>query len=251
MHYDPAAKSLVAYDGRETAPAAATPDQFLDKAGKPLEFTKAVDGGLSVGTPGVMKLMELVHQKHGKLPWAKLFEPAIVRAEEGFAISPRLHTMIAGTATRLCTQKAAAAYFLKPGGCEAKDEGSLLKNPELAATFRALAAGGAKAFYGGDIAQAMVDAVRSHPTNPGRLTLQDLARYEPKARTPLCGEYRGYRLCGMPPPNSGAIAVLQTLGILQQSDVSRPRAELGRRRPPDLRGLSPGVCRPREVCRRS
>ena len=221
MHYDPAAASLVAYDGRETAPAAATPDQFLDSAGKPLEFTKAVDGGLSVGTPGVMKLLELVHQKHGKLPWAKLFEPAIARAEQGFAISPRLYTMIAGTAARLCTQKAAAAYFLEPGGCAAKAEGSLLKNPELAATFRALAAGGAKAFYSGDIALAMVDAVRSHPTNPGRLTLQDLARYEPKVRTPLCGEYRGYRLCGMPPPNSGAIAVLQTLGVLQASDVAR------------------------------
>jgi gamma-glutamyltranspeptidase/glutathione hydrolase len=221
MHYEPSTRALVAWDGRETAPAAATPDQFLDANGKPLEFTKAVDGGLSVGTPGVMKLFEVVHAKHGKLPWAKLFEPAIALAESGFPVSPRLYTMIAGTAARLCTQKAAAAYFLKAGTCEAKDEGTPLKNPELAATLRALASGGAKAFYGGPIAEAMVDAVRSHPTNPGRLTLADLAAYTPKERTPVCGEYRGYRLCGMPPPNSGAIAVLQTLGILQHFDVAR------------------------------
>ena len=221
MHYEPSTRALVAWDGRETAPAAATPDQFLDANGKPLEFTKAVDGGLSVGTPGVMKLFEVVHAKHGKLPWAKLFEPAIALAESGFPVSPRLYTMIAGTAARLCTQKAAAAYFLKAGTCEAKDEGTPLKNPELAATLRALASGGAKAFYGGPIAEAMVDAVRSHPTNPGRLTLADLAAYTPKERTPVCGEYRGYRLCGMPPPNSGAIAVLQTLGILQHFDVPR------------------------------
>ena len=219
MHYEPSTRALVAWDGRETAPAAATPDQFLDANGKPLEFTKAVDGGLSVGTPGVMKLFEVVHAKHGTLPWAKLFEPAIALAESGFPISPRLYTMIAGTAARLCTQKAAAAYFLKAGTCEAKDEGTLLKNPELAATLRTLASGGAKAFYSGPIAEAMVDAVRSHPTNPGRLTLADLAAYTPKERTPVCGEYRGYRLCGMPPPNSGAIAVLQTLGILQHFDV--------------------------------
>jgi len=221
MHYEPSTRALVAWDGRETAPAPATPDQFLDANGKPLEFTKAVDGGLSVGTPGVMKLFEVVHAKHGKLPWAKLFEPAIALAESGFPVSPRLYTMIAGTAARLCTQKAAAAYFLKAGTCEAKDEGTPLKNPELAATLQALASGGAKAFYGGPIAEAMVDAVRSHPTNPGRLTLADLAAYTPKERTPVCGEYRGYRLCGMPPPNSGAIAVLQTLGILQHFDVPR------------------------------
>ena len=220
LHYDPAASQLVAYDGRETAPAAATPDMFLDASGKPLEFTRAVDGGLSVGTPGILKLFEVVHSKHGKLPWASLFEPAITLAERGFPISPRLHTMIAGTAARLCTQAAAAAYFLKPGSCEAKEEGTLLQNPEFAGTLRTLAADGAKAFYSGPIADAIVGAVRTHPSNPGRLTLADLEAYTPKVRTPLCGEYRGYRLCGMPPPNSGAVAVLQTLGILQHFDVA-------------------------------
>jgi gamma-glutamyltranspeptidase/glutathione hydrolase len=218
--WDPAARRLRAFDGRETAPAAATPDMFLGPDGKPLPFLKAVDGGLSVGTPGVIKLLEQVHREYGALPWAALFEPAITLAEQGFPISPRLHTMVAGTAERLCAQKAAAAYFLKPGTCEAKPEGELLKNPELAATLRAIAQGGAAAFYTGAIAEAMVDAVRTHPTNPGRLAMRDLAAYAPKERTPVCGEYRGYRLCGMPPPNSGSIAVLQTLGILEQFDLA-------------------------------
>jgi gamma-glutamyltranspeptidase/glutathione hydrolase len=222
LHYDGGSKALLAYDGREAAPAAAMPDLFMDKAtGRPLSFTNAVTGGLSVGTPGVVKMLEMAHAKHGKLPWATLFTPAITLAEEGFPISPRLHTMIAGTAARLCTQPAAAAYFLKPGKCEAKDEGSTLRNPELAATLRAIADGGSKAFYSGPIAQAIVNAVRSHPTNPGRLTMEDLAAYVPKVREPICGPYRGLRICGMPPPNSGTIAVLQTLGVLEHFDVSK------------------------------
>jgi gamma-glutamyltranspeptidase/glutathione hydrolase len=219
LHYDSATRALAAYDGRETAPAAATPDMFLDASEKPLEFTRAVDGGLSVGAPGILKLFEVVHARHGKLPWAMLFEPAIAVAERGFPISPRLHRLIAGTADRLCAQKAAGAYFLKAGTCQAKDEGTLLQNPELASTLRTLASGGATAFYTGPIADAIVQTVRTHPTNPGRLTHADLAAYTVKERTPLCGEYRGYRLCGMPPPSSGGLAVLQTLGILQHFDV--------------------------------
>ena len=239
LHYDGASQALVAYDGRETAPAAATPDLFIDKAtGKPLSFIDAVTGGRSVGTPGVVKMLELAHQKHGKLPWATLFVPAITLAEKGFPISPRLHTAIVGTAERLCSQPAIAAYFLKPGKCEAKDEGSTLRNPELAATLRAIAEGGSKAFYSGPIAQAVVNAVRSHPTNPGRLTLEDLAGYTVKVREPICGPYRGFRVCGMPPPNSGTLAVLQTLGILEQFEVSKYRTQLARRRAPHLGGLS-------------
>ncbi|MFP5378962.1 MAG: gamma-glutamyltransferase, partial [Vicinamibacteria bacterium] len=220
LHFDPASKALVAYDGRETAPAAATPDMFLGPDGQPLPFTQAVDGGLSVGTPGVIRMLELVHREHGALPWADLFAPAIALAENGFAISPRLYTLIAGTAERLCRQPAAAAYFLKPGTCDAKDEGSLLRNPELAATLRLIADGGADAFYGGEIAQAIVDAVRMHPTNPGRLTLADLAAYRPAVREPVCGPYRGFRLCGMPMPSSGTVAVLQTLGMLESFDMA-------------------------------
>ncbi len=219
LHYDGKAKKLVGYDGRETAPAAATPDQFMAQ-GKPRGFLDAVTGGLSVGTPGVVSMMAMAHAKHGKLPWAALFEPAIALAEKGFPISPRLYSALAGTAERLCREKAVAAHYLKPD-CAPKDQGSVLKNPELATTLRAIARGGAKAFYSGPIAEAIVNAVKSHPTNPGRLTLQDLAAYTPAVREPICGPYRGLRICGMPPESSGTIAVLQTLGILEHFDVAK------------------------------
>ena len=219
LHYDGKGKKLLGYDGRETAPAAATPDQFL-KLGTPLNFIDAVTGGLSVGTPGVVSMMAMAHATHGKLPWAALFQPAIELAEKGFPISPRLYTTLNALAKRMCNEKTVAAHYLKPD-CTPKDEGSLLKNPELAATLKAIAKGGPKAFYSGPIAEAIVDAVRSHPTNPGRLTLQDLAGYTPKVREPICGPYRGLRICGMPPESSGTIAVLQTLGILEHFDVAR------------------------------
>jgi gamma-glutamyltranspeptidase/glutathione hydrolase len=218
LHYDGKAKSLVGYDGRETAPAAATPDQFM-KLGKPRDFLDAVTGGLSVGTPGVVRMMAMAHARHGKLPWAALFQPAIDLAEKGFPISPRLYTALAGTAERLCREKAVAAHYLK-ADCTPKDQGSLLKNPELAATLRAIAKD-PEALYHGPLAEAIVNAVRSHPTNPGRLTLQDLADYKPAVREPICGPYRGLRICGMPPESSGTIAVLQTLGILEQFDVAK------------------------------
>ncbi|MFN7977609.1 MAG: gamma-glutamyltransferase, partial [Vicinamibacterales bacterium] len=219
LHYDGTAKSLVGYDGRETAPAAATPDQFM-KMGKPRDFLDAVTGGLSVGTPGVVSMMWMAHQKHGKLPWAALFQPAIDLAEKGFPISPRLYAALKGTSERLCREKAVAAHYLKPD-CTPKDEGSLLKNLELADTLRAIAKNGPKAFYSGPIAEAIVNAVKSHPTNPGRLTLEDLANYKPAVREPICGPYRGLRICGMPPESSGTIAVLQTLGVLESFDVAK------------------------------
>ena len=219
LHYDGKAKSLVGYDGRETAPAAATPDQFM-KLGKPRDFLDAVTGGLSVGTPGVISMMAMAHARHGKLPWAALFQSAIELAEKGFPISPRLYSALAGTAERLCREKAVAAHYLK-ADCTPKDQGSLLKNPEVAATLRAIAKGGPKAFYSGPIAEAIVNAVTSHPTNPGRLTLQDLADYKPAVREPICGPYRGLRICGMPPESSGTIAVLQTLGILENFEVAK------------------------------
>lgn len=219
LHYEGTSRTLVGYDGRETAPAAAMPDQFM-KMGKPMGFADAVTGGLSVGTPGVIRMLAMAHAKHGRLPWAALFAPAIERAEKGFPISPRLHTTLTFMASRLCREKAVAAHYLRPD-CTPKDQGSLLPNPELAATLRALAKEGPSAFYAGAIAEAIVTAVRTHPTNPGRLTLQDLAGYTPKVREPICGPYRGLRICGMPPESSGTIGVLQSLGILEHFDVAQ------------------------------
>jgi gamma-glutamyltranspeptidase/glutathione hydrolase len=213
--HDAKTHKLVAYDGRETAPAAATPERFLDKNGKPLALTDAVVGGRSVGVPGVVRLLEVAHRRHGRLEWAKLFAPAIELAENGFAVSPRLHTMIA---TEKNLQERAKAYFLDRDG-NPLAVGAVLKNPAYAATLRRLASEGASAFYAGVIAQDIVDTVRTHPTNPGDMTLADLANYRVQIREPVCDRYRHYRVCGMPLPSSGGVTVLQILKILEPYDM--------------------------------
>ncbi|ASC63837.1 gamma-glutamyltransferase [Achromobacter denitrificans] len=209
---------LRTYDSRETAPAAARPDRFLDAQGKPLPFAQSVNNGMSVGVPGLLRGLELAHKEHGVLPWADLFQPAIRLAEQGFAVSPRLHKLLAGNKA-LPQQAAAAAYFYGPGG-EAWPVGHILKNPEFARTLRAVAEHGADAFYQGDIARDIVAAVHGHAV-PGDLSLADLAGYRARTRPPVCGAYRGYRLCGMGPPSSGPLAVLQMLGELEQFPMGR------------------------------
>lgn len=204
------------YDSRETAPAAARQDRFLDAQGKPLPFAQAVNNGMSVGVPGLLRGLELAHKEHGALPWADLFQPAIRLAEQGFAVSPRLHALLAGNKA-LPAQPAAAAYFYAPGGAP-WPVGHVLKNPEFARTLRAVAEGGADAFYQGGIARDIVAAVHGHAV-PGDLSLADLAAYRAQERPPVCGGYRGYRLCGMGPPSSGPIAVLQILGELEQFPI--------------------------------
>ncbi len=209
---------LQTYDSRETAPAAARPDRFLDAQGKPLPFAQSVNNGMSVGVPGLLRGLELAHKEHGVLPWADLFQPAIRLAEQGFAVSPRLHKLLAGNKA-LPQQAAAAAYFYGPGG-EAWPVGHVLKNPDFARTLRAVAEHGADAFYQGDIARDIVAAVHGHAV-PGDLSLADLAGYRARTRPPVCGAYRGYRLCGMGPPSSGPLAVLQMLGELEQFPMGR------------------------------
>jgi gamma-glutamyltranspeptidase/glutathione hydrolase len=217
LHYDAASHETTAYDGRETAPAAATPDLFIGPDGKPLAFYDAVVGGLAVGTPGTMRLLELVHRDHGKLPWAMLFEPAIELAERGFPVSPRLHAMIAADRF-LKTQPAAAAYFYDAAG-QPLAVGAMLRNPAFARTLRRLAANGADAFYRGPIAREVVAAVHD-AARPGRLAAIDLMRYHAIARPALCRSYRHWRVCGMPPPSSGGVAVLQILGLLEDYDLA-------------------------------
>ena len=215
LHFD--GKQVEAFDGRETAPAAVDEKLFLETDGKPMEFNKAVVGGRSVGVPGAVRMLEAAHKEHGRLPWAQLFEPAIGLAERGFKVSPRLNMEIRRDA-QLKSDPVAAAYFLEPDG-EAREVGSTLRNPELAAVLRRIAAEGARAFYEGEIARAIVGKVRAHPTNPGRMTLADLAGYRPKKRTAICHDYqprgKDFRICGFPPPSSGALAVGQILGILE------------------------------------
>jgi len=217
LYYNGKTQALEAYDGRETAPAAATPDMFLHADKTPMKFYEAVVGGLSVGVPGDLRLLEAVHKAHGRLPWAQLLQPAIDLAEKGFAISPRLHEELAED-EYLSKQPAAAAYFYEPDG-SAKAAGTVLRNPALAETLRAIAQGGADAFYKGKIADDIVAAVQGPNPQPGRMSAADLAGYTAKLRDPVCAPYRTWRVCGMSPSSSGGIAVLQILKLLERFDL--------------------------------
>ena len=217
--FDAATGTVTTFDGRETAPSSATPDLFMTPQGKPLGFFEAVVGGRSVGTPGVPRLLEAVHDKYGKLGWPELLDPAIDLAEGGFAVSPRLHDLIAQDAGRLDTQPAARAYFYDKEGTPLA-VGAKLRNPDYAETLRALQQGGADAFYTGPIAAKIVAAVQGHLDNPGRLTADDLARYVVKERPAVCAPYRGLSVCGMGPPSSGALTIGQILGMVEPFDLA-------------------------------
>lgn len=218
-------QAVEAYDGRETAPAAADEKLFLKADGKPMTFHEGVVGGRSVGTPGTLRVLQMAHQQHGKLPWAQLFQPAIVLAEQGFKVSPRLHTLLKGEKF-LKLDPTAAAYFYQADG-EPHAVGTVLKNPALAAVLRAVAAQGPDAFYRGEVARDIVAKVRGHATNPGTLSEADLAAYQPKKRESMCSDWQRYRLCGFPPPSSGHIAIMQMLGMLEQAPAQGPALENG------------------------
>ncbi len=210
-------EKIDAFDGRETAPASADEKLFLKPDGKAMPFHEAVVGGRSVGVPGVLRMLELAHKQYGKLPWHALFEPAIRLAHDGFSVSPRLAILLESE-TYLKTDPVAAAYFYDAQG-KSRPVGYLLKNPELAVTLQKIATEGADAFYTGKIAQDIARKVTQHPTNPGRLTVQDLATYQAKKRTAICSDYRAWTVCGMPPPSSGGIAIAQMLGILETKNM--------------------------------
>lgn len=204
--------AAVAYDGRESAPMAATPQRFLDADGRPLAFHAAVIGGRSVGVPGVVRLLADAHRTHGKLPWRRLFEPAIKLAETGFVVSPRLHMLIASESH--FQQERARSYFLDAAG-QPLAVGARLRNPAYAGTLRKLQSGGANAFYRGELAQDIVSTANGYAPNPGDISLADLSHYKVVRRVPVCAFYRGYRVCGMPPPSSGGLTLLAILGMLE------------------------------------
>ena len=208
--WDAGRRQLFAYDGREMAPKEAPADLFVTSDGEAMPFFSAVVGGRSVGSPGVLGMFSLAHQTHGHLPWGELFVPAITLAEAGFRLSPRLHRLLAADHA-LREQPAAAAYFYD--GDAPKPTGTRLQNPDLARVLRRIAQEGIEAFYRGDIAAHITEAVQRHP-NPGVLSLADLSDYHAKVRDPVCIDYEAWRVCGMPPPTSGGITTLQILGIL-------------------------------------
>ncbi|WP_318490172.1 gamma-glutamyltransferase [Photobacterium leiognathi] len=222
VYWDNDNNQMTTFDGRETAPFAATPRLFQDNQGKPLKFYDAVVGGRSVGTPGTIKLLWRSHEQYGKLAWKSLFLPAIKLAKDGFVVSPRLAAMIEKDANNLSRYPATKAYFFDNDGNPIK-AGTKLTNPAYANTLLQIADYGPKAFYQGDIARDIVATVQQAEGNPGVLNTMDLASYSVKQREPICAPYRQYKVCGMGPPSSGALTLGQILAMLNHY----PLAKLG------------------------
>jgi gamma-glutamyltranspeptidase / glutathione hydrolase len=211
------AGQVESFDGREMAPAAATPDWFTVD-GKVLSHSDAVPGGRSVGVPGNLRLAALVHARMGKLPWRVLFGPAIRLAGDGFAITPRLASTLALAPDIAGLDPAGRALFFAPDGAPLP-VGTVVRNPALAATFEKIAALGADSFYLGDNAKAIAAKVGRSPRNPAPMSTADLAAYQAKPRDPVCARYRVWRVCSMGPPSAGGVTVLQTLGMLERFDL--------------------------------
>ncbi len=218
VYHDAATGQIITIDGREKAPAAARPDRFVGANGLPLGMRNAVPGGRSVGVPGNIRLMAEVHRRYGRLPWARLFEPAIRLAQDGFAVSRWLAATLAGADTRWADFPQTRALFFVDG--RPARVGDQLRNPALAATLRDIAGNGPDSFYTSATASAIVAAVRDAPRNPGDMTLADLAAYRSENRDAVCFNYRVYRLCGMGPPSSGATTVFAILGMLEGFDLN-------------------------------
>ncbi|WP_413246422.1 gamma-glutamyltransferase [Sphingomonas sp. 1P06PA] len=217
VHHDAATGRIETIDGRETAPASAGPTRFLDADGKPLPYSRAVPGGFSVGVPGNIRLMAMAHAKWGKLPWATLFQPAITLAEDGFTISGSTGRALASAAKNWNDFPEARAIWWADG--KPRTAGSTIRLPKLARLLETVAKGGPDAFYAGDAGEAIVRAVATSKRNPTALTMVDLAEYRAKPRAAVCGAYRGYRICGMGPPSSGATTILQMLGMIERFDI--------------------------------
>ncbi len=226
VYYDAKTGQTTTIDAREKAPAAATEDRFVSAAG----FSSAWQSGLSVGVPGTPRMMEYMHKRFGRLPWQQLFGPAKTLAQGGFELTERTSSQVAGLLDRNSScddaerlyfrDPAAFGYFVNADGCTAKPAGTLMRNKAYANTLKAIAKNGADAFYYGPIAEDIAKAVQGDPNIRGDMTTKDLANYQVVERAPVCFDYKGHNVCGMGPPSSGAIAVGQILGILENFDLS-------------------------------
>jgi gamma-glutamyltranspeptidase/glutathione hydrolase len=218
VYHDQRSGRISSFDGREAAPHAATPAYFLGPDGRPRQHDEAIPGGLSVGVPGNVRLMELAHARHGRLAWARLFAPAIRLARGGFEITPRMFRALSQPGSLAGFSPWGRAQFYGADG-QAKPAGTLVRNPELAALFEQLAGRGPEHFYTGAAAQALVRTVHEAPRNPSPMTSDDLATYQARERPAMCGTYRGYRICGMGPPSSGETTVFAILKQLERFDL--------------------------------
>ncbi|WP_083240596.1 gamma-glutamyltransferase [Methyloceanibacter methanicus] len=225
LYWDAAQETLTSYDGREIAPAGATSDLFLDAAGKPLPRPVAMHSGRSVGVPGVLAVLKRVHDDYGKLPWADLFKPAIKLARDGFPVTARLAKML-GDADPNTFDATARAYFFDEH-VRPRPAGYLLTNEDLAQTFEIIAREGIDAFYKGPIATDIATTVQNDRRGAGTLSEADFAAYRTKKRPAVCVPYRGYSVCGMGPPSSGAVAVGQTLGLIEPFDLGTNPIDAG------------------------
>jgi gamma-glutamyltranspeptidase/glutathione hydrolase len=216
-YYDARTKQVTAYNGRETAPKAATPKLFYGEDGKPMNRTAAILSGRSTGAPGAVAMLALAQSQHGKLAWKDLFGEAERLADQGFPAPRRMAAAASGRAPQAATPDA-VAYFTKPDGTKIQP-GDTVRNPAYAATVRKIAAEGPKALLEGEIAQAIVAKVKEGP-NPGELSLDDLKAYRPKAEAALCRPYRAYLVC-TPGAPSGGPAVLEALGILEHTEIAK------------------------------
>lgn len=235
VYFDARTGSVQAYDGREVAPAAATENylRWVSDVDRSAPRPNARASGRSIGVPGILRMLEMVHNEHGRTPWRDLFGPAVTLADGGFDISARMGAAISDAASQLRDDPEARKYFLNPDGSP-KPAGTRLTNPAYSKTLSAIASAGANAFYSGDIAHDIVAAASdtSNGRTPGLLTIEDLAGYLAKRRQPLCTTYRGREICGM--PSSGGVAVAATLGILEHfpmSDYAPSKVDLNGGRP--------------------
>ncbi|SEI57849.1 gamma-glutamyltranspeptidase / glutathione hydrolase [Sphingobium sp. AP50] len=219
MHHDGKTGVLDSIDGRETAPAAARPDRFMGPDGKPLPFIQAWPGGYSAGVPGNLRMAWDAHKKWGKLPWADLFQPAIRYAQDGYQLGERTATALRATQNIWADFPEIQKYFWVNGA--PPPVGTLLKNPPLAALYKRIAAEGPDAFYTGENARLISQAVTNAPKNPVPMTEADIAAYKAEPRKPVCGHYRVYTVCGMGPVSAGGITVLEILGMVERFPLAQ------------------------------
>lgn len=218
LYWDNNTQQLTAFDGRETAPATADSNLFITSEGTPMNWWDAMVGGRSVGTPGVLAMLELGQQQFGKQPWASLFDEAIKKSETGFSVSPRLHQLLTSKVNPgLGRYPEARDYFFTPQG-EALPIGYQRTNPDLANSLRQIAQQGSTALYQGELGQKVIAAVKQASDNPGKLRMNDLQNYRAIARPALCRPFRQYRVCGFPPPTSGGITTLQIIKLMEHAE---------------------------------